>query len=169
MDNYGGGHMDWIDVETTISTSSDQIAVAPGSLVREWQHGERRYFQYKLDHASLGFYSFISARYEVAREDWNGIKLEVYYLKDHPWNVPRMMNSIEKSLDYFTKNFGPYYHKEARIIEFPRVADLRRHFLARCRIRNPSASSPTSIILTTLTWSITSSRTKWGISGGRIR
>ncbi len=128
METYLGGHMDWIDVETVISTSPDQIAVAPGSLVREWKDGGRRYFQYKLDHSSLGFYSFISARYEVAREDWNGIKLEVYYEKEHPWNVPRMMNSMKKSLDYFTKNFGPYYHREARIIEFPRVATFAQAF-----------------------------------------
>ena len=72
----------------------------------------------------MNFYSFMSARYEVAREEWNGIKLEVYYDKQHPWNVPRMMNSLKKSLGYYTKNFGPYYHKEARIIEFPRVAQL---------------------------------------------
>ena len=128
MENYIGGHMDWVDMETVISTSADQIAVAPGSLVREWQDGGRRYFQYKLDHASLGFCSFISARYEVAREEWNGIKLEVYYEREHPWNVPRMMNSLKKSLDYFTKNFGPYYHKEARIIEFPRVATFAQAF-----------------------------------------
>lgn len=128
METYLGGHMDWIDVDTVISTSSDQIAIAPGSLVREWQDGGRRYFQYKLDHTSLGFYSFISARFEVAREEWNGIKLEVYYDKGHSWNVPRMTNSLKKSLDYFTKNFGPYYHKEARIIEFPRVATFAQAF-----------------------------------------
>jgi ABC-2 type transport system permease protein len=128
METYIGGRMDWVDMETVISTSSDQIAVAPGSLAREWQEGARRYFQYKLDHSSLGFCSFISARFEVAREEWNGIKLEVYYDKAHPWNVPRMMNSMKKSLDYFTKNFGPYYHKEARIIEFPRVATFAQAF-----------------------------------------
>jgi ABC-type transport system involved in multi-copper enzyme maturation permease subunit len=128
METYIGGHMDWIDVETTISTSADQIAIAPGSLVGEWQEGGRRYFHYKLDHDSLGFYSFMSARYEVAREDWKGIKLEVYYDREHPWNVPRMMKSLEKSLDYFTRNFGPYYHKEARIIEFPRVASFAQAF-----------------------------------------
>ena len=128
MDNYGGGHADWVDVETTISTSADQIAVAPGSLLNEWQQGDRRYFHYKLDHPALDFYSFISARYEVAREDWNGIKVEVYYLRDHPWNVPRMIKSVEKSLDYCTENFGPYYHKEARIIEFPRVATFAQAF-----------------------------------------
>jgi len=129
LDTYLGGHADWVEpAETIISTSPDQIAVAPGSLVREWQENGRRYFQYKLDHSSLFFYSFISARYEVQREKWNGLDLEVYYLKEQPWNVPRMMNSIKKSLDYYIHNFGPYYQKEARIIEFPRVASFAQAF-----------------------------------------
>jgi ABC-2 type transport system permease protein len=128
-ENYLGGHSDWVDVDTVISTSPDQIAIAPGSLVREWRgEGGRRYFEYKLDHPSLGFYSFVSANYQVAREDWNGIKLEVYYLKEHAWNVPRMLNSMRKSLDYYTRNFGPYAHKEARIVEFPRVARFAQAF-----------------------------------------
>jgi ABC-type transport system involved in multi-copper enzyme maturation permease subunit len=120
-DHYLPGHADWVDVDTVISTSPDQIAIAPGSLLREWQQNGRRYFEYKLDHPSIFFFSFMSARYEVLREEWNGIKLEVYYHRDHPWNVPRMMNSLKKSLGYYTRNYGPYYHKEARIIEFPRV------------------------------------------------
>lgn len=128
LNNYLPGHSDWVDISTIISTSPDQIAVAPGSLIREWQQDGRRYFEYKLDHFSLNFYSFISARYEVAREEWNGIKLEVYYLKEQPWNVPRMMNSMKKSLDYYIRNFGPYAHKEARIIEFPRVAQFAQAF-----------------------------------------
>jgi ABC-2 type transport system permease protein len=127
-ENYLGGHSDWVDVDTVISTSADQTAIAPGSLVREWQENGRRYFEYKLDHQSLNFYSFISARYQIARDEWNGIKLEVYYIKEHPWNVPRIMDALKKSLDYYTKNFGPYYHKEARIIEFPRVARFAQSF-----------------------------------------
>jgi ABC-type transport system involved in multi-copper enzyme maturation permease subunit len=127
-DNYLHGHADWVDVDTVISTSPDQTAIAPGSLLREWRQNGRRYFEYKLDHPSLAFISFLSARYEVRREEWNGIKLEVYYDPDHPWNVPRMMNSLKKSLDYYTRNFGPYYHKEARIIEFPRVASFAQAF-----------------------------------------
>jgi len=127
-ETYLGGHSDWVNVDTVISTSADQTAVAPGSLIRQWQQNDRNYYEYKLDHESLNFYSFISARYEVAREEWNGIKVEVYYDKDHPWNVPRMLNSIKKSLAYYTENFGPYYHKEARIIEFPRVARFAQAF-----------------------------------------
>jgi ABC-type transport system involved in multi-copper enzyme maturation permease subunit len=127
-DTYIPGHSDWVDVTAIISTSPDQIAIAPGSLVREWQQDGRRYFEYKLDHPSLNFYAFMSGRYEVAREQWNGINLEVYYLKEQPWNVPRMMNSMKKSLAYYIKNFGPYEHKEARIIEFPRVAGFAQAF-----------------------------------------
>jgi hypothetical protein len=122
------GHSDWIYISAIISTEPDQIAIAPGSLVREWRQDGRRYFEYKLDHPSMNFYCFASARYEVARQDWNGLKLEVYYLTEHAWNVPRMMNSMKKSLDYYIKNFGPYEHKQARIVEFPRVATYAAEF-----------------------------------------
>ena len=127
-DTYIPGHSDWVDISAIISTTPDQIAIAPGSLVREWQQDGRRYFEYKLDHPSLNFYTFMSARYDVEREEWNGIKLEVYYLKQQPWNVSRMMNAMKKSLAYYIKNFGPYEHKEARIIEFPRVASFAQAF-----------------------------------------
>jgi aminopeptidase N len=125
---YLSNNSDWVNVDTVISTSPDQIAVAPGSLEKEWTENGRRYFHYKLDHFSLNFYSFISARYEVAREEWNGVKIEVYYNKEHIWNVPKMLKSIRKSLEYYTTNFGPYAHKEARIIEFPRVARFAQAF-----------------------------------------
>ncbi len=128
VNTYLSNNSDWINVDTVIGTSPDQIAVAPGSLLREWTENGRHYYNYKLDHYSMNFYSFISARYEVAREEWNGVKLEVYYDKNHAWNVPKMMRSVRKSLEYDTANFGPYAHKEARIIEFPRVARFAQAF-----------------------------------------
>jgi hypothetical protein len=67
MNTYISNNSDWVSVETVISTSPDQVAVAPGSLLREWQEKGRRYFHYKLDKDSLNFYSFISARYQVQR------------------------------------------------------------------------------------------------------
>ena len=76
----------------------------------------------------MNFYSFISAKYEVARKKWNGIDLEVYYDKQHAYNVPNMLKSMQRSLEYYTANFGPYYHKQCRIIEFPRYADFAQAF-----------------------------------------
>jgi ABC-2 type transport system permease protein len=119
---------DWVEVTTTISTSPDQIAVAPGSLVKSWEANGKKYFTYQLDHYSLDFYSFISAKYEVARKKWKGIDLEVYYSKEHAYNVPNMLKSMEKSLEYYTTNYGPYYHKQCRIIEFPRYSSFAQAF-----------------------------------------
>jgi hypothetical protein len=128
MKSYVVQDADWVEVETIMSTAEDQIAVAPGSLLKSWKQNGKSYFHYKLDKASLNFYSFISARYEVARKKFKGIDIEVYYSKEHAYNVPNMLLSVEKSLDYYTSNFGPYYHKQARIIEFPRYASFAQAF-----------------------------------------
>ncbi|MEP6736399.1 MAG: M1 family aminopeptidase [Chryseolinea sp.] len=119
---------DWVEVNTVISTAPDQIAIAPGSLTRSWEANGKKYFNYKLDKQSFDFYSFISARYEVARKRWNGIDLEVYYIPEHAYNVPNMLKSLEKSLTYYTQNFGKYYHKQCRIIEFPRYRNFAQAF-----------------------------------------
>ncbi|MEO8589876.1 MAG: M1 family aminopeptidase [Flavobacteriales bacterium] len=128
MDTYLMKNSDWVNVRTTISTSVDQVAVAPGSLRKEWTADGRHYFEYELDHPSMNFYSFLSARYEVAREKWNDIDVEVYYHKDHAVNVPRMINSMKKALTYYTTHFGPYYHKQVRILEFPRYFTFAQAF-----------------------------------------
>ncbi len=119
---------DWVEVSTVISTEPDQIAVAPGRLQREWTEGERRYFAYELEQPSLNFYSFISARYEVTRERWGDVDLEVYHLPEHAYNVPNMLLAMRRSLEYYTTYFGPYYHSQCRIIEFPRYASFAQAF-----------------------------------------
>ena len=129
MKNYlTDGAADWVIVETYISTSSDQTAVAPGSLLKKWEENGRNHYHYKVDHSSQNFYSFMSARFEKASKKWKGIDIEVYYDKKHPYNVERMMTAVQNSLDYYTTHFGPYYHKQARIIEFPRYASFAQAF-----------------------------------------
>ncbi|MBL29910.1 MAG: hypothetical protein CMC81_01515 [Flavobacteriaceae bacterium] len=128
-ENYGSrGFSDFIDVETTISTSSDQIAIAPGTLVKEWKENDRNYFKYKIDHPSLNFYSFISANYKVAKRKWKDVDIEIYYDSKHSINIEMMLDAVENSLIYYTNNFGPYYHNQARIIEFPRFSTFAQAF-----------------------------------------
>ncbi len=129
MKNYlSNGTSDWVNVETFITTSDDQIAIAPGSLLSEKTENGRRKYHYKVDHRSQNFYSFISADFEVARRKWQGIDIEVYYHYAHEVNVSRMLDAIQRSLEYYTRHFGPYYHKQARIIEFPRYASFAQAF-----------------------------------------
>jgi ABC-2 type transport system permease protein len=119
--NYIGGSSDWIDFEATVSTSMDQIAIAPGYLIKEWKQDGRRYFKYKMDSKILNFYSFLSGRYEVMRDKHEGVNLEIYYHPDHDYNVDRMMLGLKDGLDYYNANYTPYQHRQARIIEFPRT------------------------------------------------
>ncbi len=118
----------WVNLRSTISTSGNQIAIAPGTLTKQWKEGGRNYFTYRLNHKALNFFSFVSAEYEVARDKVNGINIEVYYNKKHPYNVARMTAAVKKALKYYTENFGPYYQEQCRIIEYPRYAGYAQAF-----------------------------------------
>ncbi|MGV8040265.1 MAG: ABC transporter permease subunit [Thermoanaerobaculaceae bacterium] len=119
---------DWITFDTVVSTSPDQIALAPGYLQKEWVKDGRRYFHYAMDAPILHFYSFLSARYEVLRDSYKGVAIEVYYHQPHTYNLGRMVEGIKRSLDYYTANFGPYQHRQVRIVEFPRYARFAQSF-----------------------------------------
>lgn len=120
QNTYLSNHADWIQFEATISTDADQIALAPGYLMKEWTDKGRRYFQYKMDQKMLNFYAFMSGRYEVMRDKHNDISLEIYYHKDHTYNLNNMMKSMKNSLAYYEKEFSPYQFTQMRIIEFPK-------------------------------------------------
>jgi hypothetical protein len=111
---------DWVDFETTVSTSADQIAVTSGELQREWVDDGRRYFHCRAELPITHHFAYASARYEVTRGEWNGVAIEVYHHPGHDDNVGRMIDAVRKSLAYFTANFGPYQHRHLRIVEFPR-------------------------------------------------
>jgi ABC-2 type transport system permease protein len=128
MNNYISHDADWINFEATVSTDEGQTAIAPGYLKKEWKKDGRHYFQYKMDSPILNFYSFLSAKYEVRRDKWKDVNIEIYYHKGHEYNVERMINSVKKSLDYYTLHFSPYQHRQVRIIEFPRYAGFAQSF-----------------------------------------
>ena len=117
-----------IRFEATLSTSPDQIAVAPGYLTREWTEKGRHYFHYKMDRPITNFYSVLSARYQVYKEKWNGIDIAVYHHPWHTFNVKKMAEAVRHSLEYYSKNFGPYQHKQVRILEFPRYSSFAQSF-----------------------------------------
>ncbi len=130
--NYLTNFSDWIDFETVVSTEADQIAIAPGYLQRDWTEGGRRYFAYKMDAPILNFFAFQSARYDIRKDVWKGsngdVSLEIYHHPGHTFNLDSMMASSKASLDYFTKAFGPYQHRQFRIVEFPRYQDFAQAF-----------------------------------------
>jgi hypothetical protein len=130
--NYISHDADWIDFDATVTTSADQIALAPGYLQREWTEGDRRHFHYKMDVPILNFYAFLSARYAVKRDAWHGdgkdVPIEIYYQPGHEYDVDQMIQGVKDSLAYYTKNFSPYQHHQVRILEFPRYERFAQSF-----------------------------------------
>ena len=117
-----------VTFEATLSTSPDQIAIAPGYLTKEWTENGRRYFHYKMDRPITNFYAVISARYQVYAEKWNDVDIRIYHHPWHTFNIKKMAEAVRHSLDYYTANFGPYQHKQVRILEFPRYQSFAQSF-----------------------------------------
>ena len=130
---YISNDADWISFDTTVSTAPDQIAIAPGTLQKEWTANGRRYFHYTMtqdgmEQPMLPFFSYLSARYAVKHETWKGVDIAVYYNPAHAWNVDRMIQGAKDALDYYDANFTPYQFHQLRILEFPNYASFAQSF-----------------------------------------
>ncbi len=127
---YIASDADWITFHAVLSTSPDQIAIAPGELTREWTEGDRRFFEFRSRKKILDFSSVLSARYSVLRDHWQDVALGVYYNPGHEYNLGKMMKGMKAALAYCTANFSPYQNKTLRIMEFPRYASFAQSFPA---------------------------------------
>ncbi len=103
-----------------LSTSADQTAVAPGALLKEWRRGGRHYFHYKSEDPILPNLSFCSARYKIARDHWKNVALEIYYDPKHPFNIPAMMETAKRALEYYSREYAPYQYSYLRVLEYAR-------------------------------------------------
>ncbi len=117
--SYMAMDSDYLNFSAVVSTSADQIAIAPGDLIRQWSANGRQFFHYQTDHPIKFYFGFNSARYAVMRDRWNDVELEIFHHPAHTYNLDRMMRGLKASLDYHSENFSEYQHKQARIIEFP--------------------------------------------------
>jgi ABC-2 type transport system permease protein len=111
-------------VDTVVGTDEGQVAVAPGSLRRTWVEGGRQYFHYVTDAPIRNDFAVMSAKYTVLDATWNDVSIQVLHHPAHALNAVRMAQSVKASLDYYTRQFGPYRHRQIRVVERPGGAVL---------------------------------------------
>ena len=136
MNARSGSDSDGINFEMIIGTEIDQTALVPGNLLKEWTENNRNYFHYKMEIPMIDFYSIVSAKYDIKKDQWisksdaisKQVDLEIYYHKGHKYNIDRMMMAMKASLDYYSTNFSPYQYEQLRIMEFPRYAQFAQSF-----------------------------------------
>lgn len=108
-----------IAFEAIVGTSADQIGVATGTLRRNWSENGRNYAHYVADTPISNGYAIYSAKYAVHRAAWRDVAIEIFHHPAHTANLGRMVQSVRASLDYHSRHFGPYPHRQLRMIEYP--------------------------------------------------
>jgi ABC-2 type transport system permease protein len=123
-----------IHFEAVVGTDADQVAIAPGALSRTWTKGGRRYFHYATDAPISDEQAFFSANYAVLEGRWNpsassgpvpsedsgkGVLIQIYHHPGHTANLDRILRSVQASLDYYSRQFGPYPYGYIRLVENP--------------------------------------------------
>lgn len=119
---------DWVSFKATVTTSADQVAIAPGYLIEESTDGDRRRYVYEMDAPMQNFFAVLSARYASRIEDHNGVQLAVFYHPAHEWNVERIIESLRDSISYFSETYSPYQYRQMRVLEFPAYASFAQSF-----------------------------------------
>src|SRR5690606_33867458 len=85
-------------------------------------------YHYKMDQPMLNFFAYLSARWAVKKDSWNGIAIEVYYNPDHFWNVDRMIEAVKKAFAYYNSHYTPYQFRQLRILEFTAYSRFAQSF-----------------------------------------
>ncbi len=124
---------DLIHFEAVVSTTPDQIAIAPGNLQKVWEEKGRKYFSYVQDTPIDMFFNIVSARYETLKDtvklaDGRKINIEIFYDKQHPFNLNRFDAAYKDGLQYFSTTYGPFQYRQMRLLEFPRYAAFAQSF-----------------------------------------
>ena len=129
VDNLFSQDSDWITYRTVVSTPDDQIAFAPGYLQRDWHQNGRHYYAYDMGDVKVqNFYAYVSGRYDVKRENYKGVNIEIYHAPQHTFVLDRMMEAAEAGLDYYQANYSPFQFKQFRILEFPLYRQFAQSF-----------------------------------------
>ncbi|PSL31038.1 ABC transporter permease/M1 family aminopeptidase [Chitinophaga ginsengisoli] len=109
------------NLDITVSTDSDQTAIAPGQLQKQWHRHGRTYFHYCQSNPGTYMpFTIISARYAILHDTAmlnHPVDIAIYYLSQHNTNIHRFLAAYKDGLHYFSKTFGRYPFGVIRLTE----------------------------------------------------
>lgn len=108
-----------IDLETTVSTDTDQQVITVGNLQKNWVANNRRYFKYKTSSPVNFMFALSSAKYAVKKDRYKDTDLRIYYQPGQAYNLKSMLKGVKDALDYGNANFAKYRLKQLTIAEIP--------------------------------------------------
>ncbi len=110
---------DLVTFDAIVSTSSDQTAIATGFLDTSWSVNGRNYYHFSVRTPMNNCFVITSGRYDVKKDRYKDVDIEVFFDADHAYNIDRMITGVKRALDYCTANFSPYPYPSLKIVEIP--------------------------------------------------
>ncbi|MEM9833545.1 MAG: hypothetical protein AAF944_23145 [Bacteroidota bacterium] len=113
----------WLNGSIELSTAADQVAIAPGKLIKSWQADDKNYFRYSLEAPAPFEWYFGSANYSQFSFDYEKVQCHIYHKPEHAYNVPFFKNSLSTALDFINTKLSDYPYSEVKLIEIPFYQD----------------------------------------------
>ena len=117
----GAGNLIGFDI--TVSTDSNETAVAPGNLVKQWKENGRNYYHYAYEHPGVyNSLALLSAKYATLQDsiilsDGSAKNINLYYYKPHHFNLDNFMAAYKDGLRYYAQAFGALPVKQISLAE----------------------------------------------------
>jgi ABC-2 type transport system permease protein len=123
---------DWVNADITVTTSDDQIPIAPGYQVSQTKANGRITRRFVTEAPIHNFFSIQSARYQIRKSvvqvAGKPVTVELYHYPAHTQNLARIDAAAHRSLTLFSERFSPYQFRQFRILEFPGYATFAQSF-----------------------------------------
>jgi ABC-2 type transport system permease protein len=125
---------DLVTYDITVSTTDDQIAIAPGYLQKQWNKNLRNYYHYVQDAPKVDlFFDIVSARYKTKFDslklaDGKPVRMELYFHPPHNKNLDRFLAAYRDGLKYYSESYGDFQFKQMRLLEYPKYRSFAQSF-----------------------------------------
>lgn len=110
---------DWVNFETTVSTSKSHQVVTVGKLQKTWSQDGRNYFHYKSEHKVKRQLAYTSAEFSIEKQSHNGVDISIYHSPEHDKDNQYVFDALKHTMDYFAENFAPYHSDQFTVVELP--------------------------------------------------
>ena len=112
------GKYEWATINTHISTSADQTAVAQGKLINQYVKNDRAYFHYQTQSAIRFIPAWFSTPGIATTAEYNDVQLQVF-VKQESEASDLHLKAMHDTLKWFDTNITPYQGKQLSFFEAP--------------------------------------------------
>lgn len=110
----GGFSAGLVPLDITVSTASDEWAVAPGQLDSEWVANGRHFFHYIQRPPGVYVpFAIASARYSLLKDTvlltpGRTVGITIFYHRTNDLNLSHFMAALKDGLHFYSSAYGPY-------------------------------------------------------------